>query len=56
MLSGCLVKVQFGHAGASAQGEGETAAAKNDALRAAGAHVPASFDDLGLEIQKVSRS
>ncbi|CAJ0958126.1 unnamed protein product, partial [Mesorhabditis belari] len=45
-------EVQFGHAGASANAQGETAAAKNSALRAAGAIVPASFDDLGKEIRK----
>ncbi|KAF8383510.1 acly-1 [Pristionchus pacificus] len=46
-------EVQFGHAGASAHGQGETAAAKNAALAEAGAHVPASFDDLGKTISAV---
>ncbi|CAJ0572721.1 unnamed protein product, partial [Mesorhabditis spiculigera] len=45
-------EVQFGHAGASANALGETAAAKNSSLRAAGAIVPASFDDLGKEIRQ----
>uniref|UniRef100_A0A1I7Z5B6 ATP citrate synthase n=1 Tax=Steinernema glaseri TaxID=37863 RepID=A0A1I7Z5B6_9BILA len=40
-------EVQFGHAGASANAKAETASAKNEALRAAGAFVPKSFDDLG---------
>lgn len=38
--------VQFGHAGASADREAETAVAKNEAMRAAGIHVPKSFNDL----------
>lgn len=46
-------EVQFGHAGSCANAEAETAVAKNDALRAAGAHVPASFDDLGKTIRDV---
>ena len=46
-------EVQFGHAGASANAKCETAAAKNAALRAAGAHVPDSFDDFGNMISKV---
>lgn len=37
-------EVQFGHAGACAEGQSETADAKNQALRAAGALVPTSFD------------
>ena len=37
--------VQFGHAGALAGSEAQTAAAKNAALRAAGARVPSSFND-----------
>jgi len=45
-------EVQFGHAGACANSDRETAVAKNKALRAAGAHVPDSFDDLGDVIQK----
>ncbi|XP_070566811.1 ATP-citrate synthase-like [Ptychodera flava] len=46
-------EVQFGHAGACAHGEKETAAAKNKALAAAGAFVPASFDDIGDKIREV---
>lgn len=46
-------EIQFGHAGASANAKSETAAAKNAALREAGAFVPHSFDDLGTEIAKV---
>lgn len=41
------MQVQFGHAGASANGDSETAVAKNEALRGAGASVPSSFNDLG---------
>lgn len=40
-------EVQFGHAGSCAQSTKETAAAKNEALKAAGAFVPDSFDALG---------
>ena len=39
--------VQFGHAGASAGAEAETATFKNKALESAGAIVPKSFDDFG---------
>ena len=46
-------EVQFGHAGASARGDLETAAAKNSALLAAGAHVPRSFDAIGEKIFEV---
>ena len=38
--------VQFGHAGASANGDMETAEAKNRAMKEVGIHVPASFNDL----------
>eukprot|EP00971_Amphidinium_carterae_P175524 3479431-Amphidinium_carterae.1 len=38
--------VQFGHAGAQARGDMETAAAKNAAMKAAGIIVPDSFDKL----------
>ena len=48
--------VQFGHAGASAGADEETATAKNKALKAAGAHVPSSFDELGEEIRSVYNS
>lgn len=44
-------EVQFGHAGASANAQGETAAAKNAALKEAGARVPGSFDELGNAIK-----
>ena len=42
--------VQFGHAGASAGGEAETATSKNKALAAAGAIVPESFNEFGKKI------
>ncbi|MBU1217156.1 ATP citrate synthase [bacterium] len=48
--------VQFGHAGASANGEMETAAYKNKAMAEAGIHVPASFNDLPLMIKEVFTS
>ncbi|XP_045613274.2 ATP-citrate synthase isoform X1 [Procambarus clarkii] len=46
-------EVQFGHAGACANAERETAIAKNQALADCGAHVPVSFDELGVEIGSV---
>lgn len=46
-------EVQFGHAGACANSDRETALAKNIALKDAGAFVPSSFDDLGEQIQNV---
>jgi len=49
-------EVQFGHAGACANAERETAVAKNKALAAAGVFVPKSFDDLGETIRKVYES
>ena len=39
-------QVQFGHAGSCANAEAETANAKNQALKAAGVHVPETFDEL----------
>jgi len=45
--------VQFGHAGASANGEMETAEYKNNAMKEAGIHVPDSFNDLPAMIHKV---
>ena len=45
--------VQFGHAGASANGEMETADYKNAAMAEVGIHVPASFNDLPAMIKKV---
>ncbi|MBU1658060.1 ATP citrate synthase [bacterium] len=48
--------VQFGHAGASANGEMETAEYKNKAMAEVGIHVPASFNDLPLMIKEVFTS
>ncbi len=45
--------VQFGHAGASANADAETAAAKNKAMAEAGIYVPASFNDLPNKIAEV---
>ncbi|KIM04711.1 MAG: ATP citrate synthase [Sulfurovum sp. AS07-7] len=45
--------VQFGHAGASANGDQETADAKNRAMSEAGMFVPSSFNDLPNTIAKV---
>ena len=45
-------QVQFGHAGAKAGGEDETADAKNQALRDAGVVVPDSFDDYAERIKE----
>lgn len=45
-------EVQFGHAGAKAGSEVETADAKNAALRAAGAVVPNSYDDYDQKIRE----
>ncbi|XP_057668434.1 ATP-citrate synthase isoform X1 [Diorhabda carinulata] len=46
-------EVQFGHAGSCANSNLETATAKNEALKTAGAYVPDSFDYLGDIISKV---
>ncbi len=46
-------EVQFGHAGARAGADRETADAKNAALREAGAIVPDSFDGLPEKIKEV---
>ncbi|CAK0872001.1 unnamed protein product [Prorocentrum cordatum] len=46
-------EVQFGHAGAQARGDMETAAAKNKAMKEAGIHVPDSFDKLPELISQV---
>merc|ERR1712070_1334202 len=46
-------EVQFGHAGAQARGDAETAAAKNAAMKEAGINVPRSFDDLPRVIEDV---
>ncbi len=48
--------VQFGHAGASANGEMETAEYKNKAMAEAGIHVPATFNDLPAKIKEVYES
>ena len=48
--------VQFGHAGASANDDRETAEAKNKAMAAAGMHVPDSFNDLPAKIREVYES
>ncbi|MBD3841186.1 MAG: ATP citrate synthase [Campylobacterales bacterium] len=48
--------VQFGHAGASANAERETAEAKNKAMAQAGIYVPSSFNDLPATIKKVYES
>jgi len=45
--------VQFGHAGASANADAETAAYKNKAMAEAGIFVPESFNDLPAKIQEV---
>ena len=45
--------VQFGHAGASANADEETAVAKNQAMREAGIYVPDSFNDLPAKINEV---
>jgi len=45
-------EVQFGHAGARAGAERETADVKNKALKEAGAYVPTSFDDFDEQIKK----
>lgn len=46
-------EVQFGHAGACANSDRELSATKNAALKAAGAHVPSTFDDFGQVIMQV---
>ncbi|MEM0493499.1 MAG: citrate/2-methylcitrate synthase [Candidatus Thermoplasmatota archaeon] len=46
-------EVQFGHAGAKAGSDLETADAKNKALKEAGAIVPNSFDDYDKKIREV---
>lgn len=46
-------EVQFGHAGACANSDRETALAKNRALAEHGVHVPSTFDDLGNTIGQV---
>lgn len=46
-------EVQFGHAGAKSGGENESAEAKNNALREAGAYVPENFDGFAGKIGEV---
>ncbi len=46
-------EVQFGHAGAKSGSENESAQAKNEALKKAGAFVPKSYDDFGELIGQV---
>lgn len=46
-------EVQFGHAGASANSDLETAIAKNKAMREAGIHVPDTFEDMPELLSKV---
>uniref|UniRef100_A0A8C2WKB2 ATP-citrate synthase n=1 Tax=Cyclopterus lumpus TaxID=8103 RepID=A0A8C2WKB2_CYCLU len=53
VCAGVLEPVQFGHAGACANQASETAVAKNQALRDAGAYVPKSFDELGDVVKTV---
>ena len=45
--------VQFGHAGASANADAETAEAKNNAMREAGIYVPNNFNELPATIKEV---
>jgi ATP citrate (pro-S)-lyase len=49
-------EVQFGHAGAKAGSEAETADAKNAALKKAGAIVPNSYDDYDQKIKATYES
>jgi ATP citrate (pro-S)-lyase len=46
-------EVQFGHAGALARGNLETARAKNQALQEAGAHVPNNFFEFGDKLREI---
>ncbi len=46
-------EVQFGHAGAMAHSDDESADAKNRALKKAGAYVPESFDEIDSLIKEV---
>ncbi|KAK8208067.1 ATP citrate lyase subunit 1 [Zalaria obscura] len=49
-------EVQFGHAGSFANSQLETAAKKNESMRAAGFHVPETFEDLPATLSKVYQS
>ncbi|KKK12416.1 ATP-citrate synthase subunit 1 [Aspergillus rambellii] len=46
-------EVQFGHAGASANSDLETAVAKNKAMREAGIYVPETFEEMPQLLKKV---
>ncbi|KAJ5611236.1 ATP-citrate synthase subunit 1 [Penicillium lagena] len=46
-------EVQFGHAGASANSQLETAVYKNKAMREAGIHVPDTFEDMPALVKQV---
>lgn len=46
-------EVQFGHAGASANSQLETANAKNKAMKEAGFHVPATFEEMPEALSSV---
>jgi ATP citrate (pro-S)-lyase len=46
-------EVQFGHAGSLANSKLETAAAKNEAMREAGFHVPDTFEDMPALLSEV---
>jgi len=46
-------EVQFGHAGACAGADLETASAKNAALKEVGCYVPSSFEDFGVVLNEV---
>ncbi|KAJ5940400.1 hypothetical protein N7516_000568 [Penicillium verrucosum] len=46
-------EVQFGHAGASANSDLETAVTKNKAMREAGIYVPETFEDLPQTLKQV---
>lgn len=47
--------IQFGHAGASATEEYESAIYKNECMRKAGVVVPKTFEDLAGEVERVSK-
>ena len=46
-------EVQFGHAGALANSQLETAATKNKAMKEAGIHVPNTFEDMPALLKKI---
>lgn len=47
--------IQFGHAGASATEEYESAIYKNECMRQAGVVVPQTFEDLANEVERISK-